>query len=120
MLDNKTSNTLDQADKLYQSASEEYSRPEEDVVPYMVCRSAYKAVDKYLTAFLMKHGIEIHNSMSIDVLLELCRDLDTRFNDLTLDPLLTKSDNEDLWMNMDTVNDFYRLASETRKLVAEN
>ena len=117
MIEEKVSNTWSQAEELFQSAETEFARPEEDVVPYMVCRNAYKAVDKFLTGYLLKHGIEIHNNMTLEVLLDLCRDIDPKFKDLNLDPLMVSNQTGDLWMNLDTVKDFITLAGKTRSMV---
>ncbi len=118
MNDLKTKAALDQADELFSTAAEELYRPEEDVVPYMVCSTAYKSVGKYLTAFLLKNDIEIHNSMPMETLLKLCRDIDPRFGNLNLDPLLQPTENEKVWTNMRTVRQFIDLASQTRTLVS--
>ncbi|MCA6074039.1 hypothetical protein [Fulvivirga sedimenti] len=117
MYDQMIQTTLESADELYYAAKEELCRPEEDVVPYMVCNNAYKSVGKYLTGYLLKKGIEIHSSMSPDVLLNLCRDVDSRFNDLHLSPLMHTDNPEDVWVNMDTVRKFIDLATQTRMLV---
>lgn len=119
MHNQKVKTTLDQADELFMTAQEELSRPEEDVVPYMVCRNAFKSVNKYLTGFLLKHGMEIHASMSLEVLLDRCREIDPRFNSLNLDPLYSTSEQEDVWMDMDTVKEFIGLATLTREMVGQ-
>ena len=119
MHNQKVKITMDQADELFLTAQEELSRPEEDVVPYMVCRNAFKSVNKYLTGFLLKYGMEIHASMSLDVLLNRCREIDPRFNSLNLDPLYSTSEQEDVWMDMDTVKEFIGLATQTREMVGQ-
>jgi hypothetical protein len=118
MFDQKAQNALIQADQLYQTAQEELSRPEEDVVAYSVCRNAFKSVNKYLSGFLLKHGMDIHASMSLDILLNRCREIDPKFNSLNLDPLYSSSEPEDVWMDMDAVKEFIALATQTRKMVA--
>ncbi len=118
MFDQKAQNTLSQANQLYQTAQEELSRPEEDVVAYSVCRNAFKSINKYLSGFLLKHGMDIHASMSLDILLNRCREIDPKFNSLNLDPLYSSSEPEDVWMDMDAVKEFIALATQTRKMVA--
>jgi len=117
MNDLKTKSTLEMAEELFQTATEELCRPEEDVVPYMVCSAAYKSVNKYLIAFLLKNDIEIHSTMSMEVLLKLCRDIDPRFKELNLDPMLQSTDDEKIWTNMGTVRKFIDIATQTRQLV---
>ncbi len=117
MNDVKTKSIIEQAEELYASAREELCRPEEDVVPYMVCSTAYKSVNKYLTGFLLRNDIELHNSISMDKLLKLCREIDPGFNNLDLSPMLESTDNDKIWTNMGTVNRFIELAAQTRGLV---
>jgi HEPN domain-containing protein len=121
MLDQKLNTTLDQAEVLFHLAEEEFSRPEEDVVAYMVCRNAYKAVNKYLTGFLLDHGLDIHASMSLEVLLNKCQELDNRFENLNLDTLYNTNvhEQDDVYMDMDTVKEFIDLAIDVRKLVIQ-
>ena len=117
MYQEKAQTAIIQAEEMYRNAQEELARPEEDVVPYSVCRNAFKSVNKYLSGYLMKHGVDIHASMSLDVLLNNCREIDPKFNSLNLDPLYSSSEPEDVWMDMDTVKEFIELASKTREMV---
>ncbi|MDH3708297.1 MAG: hypothetical protein OER04_00340 [Cyclobacteriaceae bacterium] len=119
MYDQKAQTAIVQADELFQIAQNELSRPEEDVVAYSVCRNAFKSVNKYLSGFLLRHGIDIHASMSLDVLLNRCREIDPRFNKLNLDPLYSSSEPEDVWMDMETVKEFIDLATQTRAMVGQ-
>ncbi|TRX49856.1 hypothetical protein FNH22_26490 [Fulvivirga sp. M361] len=119
MYDQKVNTTFDQADELFRIAQEELCKPEEDVVPYMVCRNAFKSVNKYLTAFLLKHGMDIHASMSLEVLLDACRQIDPAFNELNLNLLYSTGEKEDVWMDMGTVNEYIALAKQTRQMVGQ-
>ena len=117
MFDQKVKNTMDQAEELFNAAKEELCRPEEDVVPYLVCRNAYKSVDKYLTAYLMQNGIEIHNSLTLDRLQNMCSEVNPEFSGLDLQAMLHTRKPEDIWVNMETVRKFIDLATQTRLLV---
>ena len=117
MHEQKFQTTLDQADELFNSAQEELARPEEDVVPYSVCRSAFKSVNKYLTGYLLKHGMDIHSSMSLEEMLKKCQEIDPKFNDLDLKLLYSTSEDEDVWMDMAIVKQYIGLAEQTKKLV---
>jgi HEPN domain-containing protein len=117
MYEQKAQTVIDQAEKMFKNAHEELARPEEDVVPYSVCRNAFKSVNNYLSGYLLKHGIDIHASMSLDMLLNHCREIDPKFNELNLDPLYSSSEPEDVWMDMETVKEFIELASKTREMV---
>jgi HEPN domain-containing protein len=111
---------LTEADILLEKAKEELCRPDEDVVKYMVCKHAYKAIEKYMAGFLVKNGVRIHNSTSISDLLNQCRTIDSGFEKLNLNPLTRAGDPEDLWMNMRTANEFIHLAEQTRIKVGAN
>jgi hypothetical protein len=115
MYDIKT--IIEQGEEYYHSAQEELFKPEEDVVHYMVCRSAYKATHKFLTGFLMQKGTQINSKLSLEELLKMCRKINPKFNALKLDPFFHATEEEDVWMNLGTAKDFLGMATETRKLV---
>ncbi len=117
MFDQKIKSTMSQADALLDAANEELCRPEEDVVPYMVCSNAYKSVGKYLTGYMMKYVIEIHNSMPLDTLLNLCKDVNPRFSELDLEPIVHTPNPDDVWVDMSTVKTYIDLATQTREMV---
>ena len=107
--------TLEQADIYFEHAREEAARPEEDVIPYSVCRHAYKAVSHYLTGYLQQHGKHITTTLSLDDLLEQCRQVNEQFNDLDCTLMNTKDPEE--WMNMDVMKKYFHLAKQTRNMV---
>ena len=119
MNDIKTSTMIGQANELLGSAAEELCRPAEDVVPYLVCSHAYKAVKKYLAGFLRQNGIELHNSLPLDQLQKLCRDIDPRFASLDFGPMLQSAEDEKIWTNMGTATRFMEIATATRNLVTQ-
>lgn len=117
-MDQKFQTTLDQADELFDTAQNELARPEEDVVPYSVCRSAFKSVNKYLTGYLIKNGLEIHSSMSLEEMLKKCQEIDPKFNDLDLKLLYSTSEEENVWTDMKMVKEYIAMAEKTKKLVS--
>lgn len=117
MNDRKAISLINQADKLFHTAKEELARPEEDVVIYMVCHNAYISVHKYLVGYLLKHGLEVPASMSLESMLNHCRQIDARFNYLNLDKLYHTEGKEDVWMDIQAVDHFISLAAQTRELV---
>jgi HEPN domain-containing protein len=111
---------LSEADVLFDTAKEELCRPDEDVVHYMVCKHAYKAIEKYMAGFLIKKGVRIQNSTSIHDLLGQCRSIDSNFEKLNLDPLTRPGDPQNLWMSIQTAREFINLADQTKNLVGAN
>jgi len=109
--------TFDKAEDFLSRAKEELCKPREDVVPYGVCQSAYYAIVNYLGSFLMDNGVEFQESANVADLLSSCREIDDKFKDLHLAPLYHPTQSEDVWMNLDTANDFLAMAESTRKMV---
>ncbi|WP_258104370.1 hypothetical protein [Marinoscillum sp. MHG1-6] len=109
--------TLEKAEMHFQEAMKEFSRPKEDVVPFMVCESAYNAVLNYFKAFIEdKEGI-VDDSDSPAVLLAECRLLDPRFNELNVDLFDLKDKNDDVLMDMKTMHRYMSIMNTARSLV---
>lgn len=109
--------TIEQADDFYEAAQREMYKPEEDVVNYMVCSHAYKAIKKYLVGFVLSHGKDIEESISIESLVDQCNKLDKRFKKLDLSPLYNSASNEHVWMDFKTAHKFMELATKTKELI---
>ncbi|MEO9805995.1 MAG: hypothetical protein ABJF04_22240 [Reichenbachiella sp.] len=120
MYDQKIKSTLDLAGDYYQSAEEELLKPAEDIVPYLVCRNAYRAIQNYLTGFLMNHDLKANPGITLKEILLDCRNYDSRFSNLHLDLLYDAHENEDVWMDLDIANQFMKLANQTKQLVVQN
>lgn len=116
----KSQSTLSEAEEMLNTAQEELCRPEEDVVHYNVCKHAYKAIEKYMTAYLIQHGVHIQNSTSIKELLNQCRNIDPNFKDLDLNPLMDAEHVDRLMVNLHTALEFIKIAKQTRSLVGLN
>ena len=112
--------TMSEADEMLDLAKEELCRPEEDVVHYNACKHAYKAIEKYMTGYLIQHGAHILNSNHIKDLLAQCQKIDKKFNALNFDRVISTEDQEKLMMNLHTAQTFIQLAEKTRGLVGQN
>jgi len=108
---------IDQAEAFFYKAKEELCKPQEDVVSYSVCQSSYNSVVNYLESFLLDNNGSMPESSSVQDLLESCRKLDVKFKELHLAPLYHPTQVEDVWMNMDTAQDFLAMAQNTRQIV---
>ncbi len=65
-------------------ANRELFKPEEDVVSYLVCKNAQFAVESYLKGYLLKNGVEIDQHDSIGDLYQACREINPRFEKISL------------------------------------
>lgn len=115
-------NILDEANEFYSSAQEELCRPEEDVVPFMICKCAYKSVSRYLAAFLLQKGMEINDSTSLESLLNKCREIDSKFLELDLNTLFYGNAHLDeaAVADWDTMQEYLEVATRTRDLITKD
>ena len=116
-MDHQVTVKFNEAEGLLDKAKEELCKPEEDVVPYVICKSAYQSVLDYLTSYLLYHNNPMPENTSIEDLLKNCRDMDGRFKELHLSPLYNPTQTEDVWMNIDAAKDFLTMAEKTRQIV---
>lgn len=114
-----TNKTLDLANQYFDTATEQYCKPEEDLVPYMVCRSAYKATGNYLAAFMLHKGMEVKDEMTLDFLLQSCKVLDHSFNSLDIAPLAygNAHHEETVFADDQAMRNYMGIAQETKKIV---
>jgi len=112
-------NILLEATGYLEAAQEEWCRPEEDVVSYMVCLGAYKSVEKYLSAYLFKRGHERSEMEPLEIRLKACCSQSPAFNDLNLEPLFygNAHHTDTAWVDFETMKVYLNLAKQTRALV---
>tara|TARA_R110000772_G_scaffold139989_2_gene249102 strand:- start:305 stop:682 length:378 start_codon:yes stop_codon:yes gene_type:complete len=89
----------EKAHKLFKDAYEkldqantEISRPEEDIVSYLVCKNAQVAIENYLKGFLFQNGVDASNYRSIDALFQQCRLINDKFEKVKLSTINCKSE----------------------------
>lgn len=116
MYNQKIQSTFDYAEELYQAAQEEFSRPEEDVVSYRVCKNALGAIHQYLTGFALKNGIEVQAGTPLAALYDTCRIIDNRFYDLQLHALFNIIEEEYAWFDSKMTKVFIACAERTKNL----
>lgn len=120
MYDQKIISVLNQAEEYLNEAEEGMLKPEEDIVPYMICRNAYRSIQSYLTWFLMNRDLKYNPEITLKELLMDCRKFDGKFNDLHLDLLYDAHEKEDVWMDLAIANRFMSLARQAKALVNES
>jgi hypothetical protein len=82
---------LEEGKKLLAAAREEQDRSSEDVVTYLVCHNTRLAISNFLNSFLKSHGEEYDDS-AMDSLLSKCANIDGRFAEVDLAPILCRGD----------------------------
>lgn len=88
---NRAIGLFDEAIKKLNEADQELSRPEEDVVSYLVCRNAQAAIENFLKGYLLQNGIEPGNSENIQALYEKCMSINPRFKEVDLSEFKCKA-----------------------------
>jgi hypothetical protein len=112
---------LDQGDQHLEAAQNELFRSAEDVVPHMACSSARKSIFNYLHGFLLQHGIEQNEIISLESLLKKCSEIDPKFKafDLSKMACRTEASDEHYCTEVHTVEYCIGLATQAKKLVKE-
>ena len=65
-------------------AKKELFRPEEDIVSYLVCKNSQHAIENYLKAYLLKNGVDVEDSNTIDSLYNQCLVINKNFDKVDL------------------------------------
>jgi hypothetical protein len=113
----ETITSYNQAEDLYIAAKEELMRPEEDIVPYLICQKCFYAISHYLKGFLHHNNVAFEENDDLKNLIHLATITDGKFNVLNIPLLKRPKETEDVWMNIDSANDFLELAGKTRFMV---
>ncbi len=87
----KAKQHFDKAKENLKNANEELFKPEEDVVTYLVCKNSQHAIENYLIGYLSSRGFETHKNETIENLLERCRSLESKFNQVNIDTIECKA-----------------------------
>lgn len=65
-------------------ANEELCRPEEDIVPHVVCKYSQSAIDNFLKGFLTLNGIDASSCDTTDSLFEQCTAVNRKIQSVTV------------------------------------
>jgi len=68
-------------------ANEELFKPEEDVITYLVCKNSQYAIENNLKGYLTRRGFETHESETLEHLLDRCKALEPKFNNVHLNSI---------------------------------
>lgn len=83
-MDHKEPDHFEKAKEQLRAANEALFKPQEDVVTFQVCKNSLMAIENYLKGYLSKRGFDTATEDSLDLLLERCRLLDKKFNQISL------------------------------------
>jgi len=87
LMDKKAEDHFEKAAKQLNEANNELYKPKEDVVSFIVCKNSLFAIENYLKGYLAHRGFETKSDETLDHLLERCRLLDSKFNQISIDTI---------------------------------
>ncbi|WP_242203962.1 HEPN domain-containing protein [Aestuariivivens insulae] len=84
---NEANALFDRAFQSLNKANKELYRPEEDIVPYSVCKNSQFAIMNFLKGYLYKNGIDTTPFITINQLLKECKKVNKDFEKLDFSDL---------------------------------
>jgi HEPN domain-containing protein len=77
------------------NANDELFKPEEDVVSYLVCKNSQFAIENFLKGYLTLRGFETNENETLESLLDRCKLLDNKFNNVDINTIECRTNNID-------------------------
>ncbi len=90
-MDEKAKIHFNTAKENLKDANEELFKPEEDVVSYLVCKNSQQAIENYLKGYLSLRGFETNKEETLQNLLDRCKSLDSKFNQVDIETIDCKA-----------------------------
>ena len=81
---NEAAQLFEKAFENLTEANKELYRPEEDVIPYSVCKNSQLAIMNFLRGYLYKNGVNPNSFITINQLFEECKKLNKDFGKIDL------------------------------------
>ncbi|AKQ45161.1 hypothetical protein TH63_05165 [Rufibacter radiotolerans] len=76
-------------------AKEEYYKPEEDLMAYLVCKNAQFSIENFLRGYLLHNGVDPGENATMSTLFEACKRINQGFEQVDLTALHCKNENVD-------------------------
>ena len=122
MLPREVEKLLNYANELLEAAEHEADRSAEDVVTHLICTNSRLSLTNYLTGFLYTQDVKPSEPVSLQSLLDQCREHDARFEQIDLTPINCRcqTEGDDYCLDLDQVEDCLKVAQLTRSVVMAN
>jgi len=107
------------AKELLDAAEHEQERSAEDVVTHLICTHSRLSLSNFLAGFLIRRQIPVHHPVSLVSLLDQCKDLDSRFDQLNLNQIHCRYEkhDQDYCLDHDQVDECLKAAQQARDIV---
>jgi len=119
MLHDEVDKLLDYANELLAAAEHEMERSHEDVVTHLVCMNSRQSIANYLAGFLMQKKVTVPQPVTLQKLLDSCKEVDARFETIDLSPIHCRceTDDKDYCLQHTQVEECMRIAQQARSIV---
>lgn len=119
MLHKETGKLIEYADEMLSIVEREVGRSAEDVVTHLICTNARQAIANYLAGYLVGQKVEISPPVTMQGLLDQCKQLDPRFETIDLSPVhcRCKTHDNDYCLDLKQVNACMNVAQQARDIV---
>jgi hypothetical protein len=107
------------AKELLNVAEHEHARSEEDVVTHLICSNSRLALSNFLAGYLIRRQIPVHHPVTLAGLLEQCKSIDARFEQIDLTPVHCRHEthDKDYCLEQDQVEACLKIAQQARDIV---
>lgn len=83
-METKAKNHFTTALEKLNEAKQEFYRPEEDMVSFLICKNSQHAIENYLKGYLLNNGMETEDCNTIDQLYKQCLQINKNFDKVDL------------------------------------
>lgn len=121
VMDKKAQDHFEKGKEYLREANEAMNKPQEDVVTFQVCKNSLVSMENYLKGYLSQRGFETQERESLDLLLDRCRLLDKKFNQIDL-KVIDCSNNPDHNLyceDLEKVNSCFQTADQLENLLIQ-
>jgi len=122
MLHEEVDKMIEYANELLSAAEHESERSEEDVVTHLICVNARQSIANYFAGFLIKQSVTPVQPVTLQGLLDQCREIDALFDQIDLKPINCRCDASDdgYCLAMNQVTECLSIAQHARSIVMKD
>lgn len=122
MLHGDVDKMIEYANELLSAAEKESERSAEDVVTHLICVNSRQSIANYFAGFLIKQGMTPAQPVTMQGLLDQCKEIDALFDQIDLSPIQCRcqTHDEDYCLGMDQVKECLNIAQHARSLVMKD
>ena len=119
MLHDEVDKLLEFAGELLDRAEDEADRSKEDVVTHLIFNNSRQAIANYFAGYLMQKKLHVHKPVTLQGLLDQCKEVDARFETIDLAPIhcSCKTTDDNYCLDNEQVDQCMEIARQARAIV---